>query len=214
MTDKDVIYLAGLIAEGYIQSPTLELGVGLEGANNKELLCKHGIDYYGTDIVPARAVDFVIKFEGSLESVRKELSSVGNLGSILAFNVLEHVFNPIKVLDNIFGVLRPAGTCAIIVPAIWPMHNFPVDCWRILPDFYVEYAKRRNFFLLQDTFQYIGYGPIDSYRVVDDRLEFPLPGKSSVHYWYSKFIHKLFNTFGRAMGFPAHVAVGVVIQKS
>lgn len=211
MTHDDVEYVASLLRKGYIHSPCLELGVGLDGINNRALLSAENIKYYGTDIVPGPSIDFAINFEDSLETIKKELSSAGCFGSVLVLNVLEHTFDPIKVLDNILGILGPGGTCIIITPAVWPLHNFPIDCWRILPQFYVEYAKRRGLTILDGTFQYIGQGRIGDFAAVDSSLGFPSPSQSTLHYWYSRLIHKLFNTFGRGMSFPAHVAVGVVL---
>jgi SAM-dependent methyltransferase len=214
MTGDDLRYLQSLLARGYIQSPCLELGVGLEGTGNKELLERQGIQYYGTDITPGPMVDFLIDFEASPESIRDKISCPGEIGTILVFNVLEHVFDPIKVLDNVFSVLRPTGTCAVITPAVWPLHSFPIDCWRILPDFYVEYARRRNLTLLQDTFRYVQCGPIANYRAPVGTRVFPNPAKSSLYFWYSKGIHKLFNTFGREMSAPANLGIGVVIKNA
>lgn len=213
MTGEDYRYLKNLVGDGYVQSPCLEMGAGLVDANVGDLLRRNSIQYYGADRVSGPAVDFVFDLDEPMESIRSALSSVGEFGSVLLANVLEHTFDPIRVLDKACGILRPGGTCIIVTPAVWPLHDFPVDCWRLMPSFYTEYATRRNLTLLRDTFQYIGYGQVHSFVDSEGALVFPRPGKSSVHSWYSRSLHKLFNTYGRGMFFPAHVAVGVVLEK-
>jgi SAM-dependent methyltransferase len=108
----------------------------------------------------------VFDLEVPIESILSTVSSVGELGSVLLANVLEHTFDPIRALDRACGIMRPGGTCIIITPAVWPLHEFPMDCWRLMPSFYMEYARRRNQNLLQDTFRYVGCGLVSSF--VDD----------------------------------------------
>lgn len=214
MVGVDVDFVRALLASGYIHGPCLELGVGLEGANNRDLIRGHGVEYYGSDVVPGPMVDFVIDLEEPLDGIQSKVARVGRFGSVLAMNVLEHTFDPIRVLDNLFGLLTAGGTCAIITPASWPLHDFPMDCWRILPSFYVTYAARRGYTLIEDTFQFVSYGPVRQFNTPDGRFAYPRPGRSSVHFTYSKVVHKLFDTFGRDMFFPTHVACGVVLRNS
>ena len=126
MTNEDRAYLKSLLERGLIHSPCLEMGVGLEGFDCKQLIESYGIAYMGTDIVNGSAVDFVIDFEQPLEEIRNQIASVGEFGSVLVFNVLEHTFEPITILDNIMGILKPGGTCAVVAPAVWPLHGFPI----------------------------------------------------------------------------------------
>ena len=176
------------------------------------MLCAHGIDYYGTDIVSGPEVDFVIDFEEPLTSVRAKVDSVGPFSSILVFNVLEHTFDPVRILDNVFGILRPGGICTIVAPAIWPLHDYPIDSFRILPDFYCEYAKRRHLELIEEAFQYLDRGPVDKYIGPNGKRVYPRPTKSSVNYWYSKIIHRVFHTFGAGTTSPSYLAIGAVIR--
>ena len=99
----------------------------------------------------------------------------------------------------------------VLTPAVWPLHNCPMDSWRILPNFYEEYAKRRGFKLLDQYFEYVGFGPVASYRNPDSSYVFPLPCKPGLRYQIGRAIHKGFNTFGRGMFQPSHIAVGAVL---
>jgi hypothetical protein len=87
-----------------------------------------------------------------------------------------------------------------------------MDCWRLLPSFYLEYAKRRRVTLIEETFQFVGQGNVRAFVGPDGKFAYPRPGRSMLHYKYSKAVHKLFGTFGRGMFFPTHVACGVVIR--
>jgi len=213
VTGDDGRYLEDLVEAGYVQSPCLELGAGLAGANFGDLLRRNGIEYWGADRVPGTAVDFVFDLDEPMESILSALSSVGEFGSVLLANVLEHTFDPIRALDKACVIMRPGGTCIIITPAVWPLHEFPIDCWRPMPSFYTEYARRRNLNLLQDTFRYVGHGLVSSFTDNTGALAFPRPGKSLRHDWYSRVVHRLFKTHGRGMVFPSHVAIGVVLEK-
>ena len=213
MTGDDYRYLQDLVDAGHVHSPCLEMGAGLAGVNFRDLLRLNGIQYYGADKVSGPAVDFVFNLDEAEESIVSTLSSVGKFGSVILANVLEHTFDPIRALDTACGILRPGGTCIIITPAVWPLHDFPIDCWRPMPSFYTEYATRRNLDILLDTFRYVGYGQVSGSVDRGGEWVFPRPGKSAVHYWYSRILHRLFNTHGRGMRFPAHLAVGVVLEK-
>src|SRR5712691_12744856 len=132
MVEADVDFIKRCLSAQVIQSPCLELGVGYGGANNRVLIQDAGIEYVGTDLVANESVDVCVDFEESSEKVETALGH-GSYGSVLALNVLEHTFDPIRVLDNIINVLQPSGTCIIITPTVWPLHDYPFDCWRINP---------------------------------------------------------------------------------
>ncbi len=50
--------------------------------------------------------------------------------SVLATEVLEHVFNPVEFLLEIRRVLKPGGLCLITVPFVWDEHEQPYDYGR------------------------------------------------------------------------------------
>jgi SAM-dependent methyltransferase len=176
------------------------------------MLVSAAIEYFGTDIAAANSVDYVVDFEGASEAVGRAFGGK-QFGSALVLNVLEHTFDPIRVLDNVFSILRPKGTCIIITPTVWPLHDFPRDCWRINPNFYEEYCRRRALRLLPDYFDYVGFHSVDSRRDSIGTYVLPLPARSSYKMLKSKIVHRLFNTCGRAMFFPSHIATGLVIEK-
>lgn len=213
MTPDDVKYIKKLLSSGLIKSPCLELGVGYGGENNKELISNAGINYFGTDINSGICVDYLVDFEDEPEVIKKVFSDVDGFSSILVLNILEHTFAPIRVLDNVFNILRPGGTCIIITPTVWNLHNYPLDCWRINPNFYEEYCKRRNLELIYEYFEYLGFGQVKTH--IDDcgNYRLPKPSKKESRRLLSRIFHEFFSTVGRNMLFTSHIAIGAVISK-
>jgi SAM-dependent methyltransferase len=66
----------------------------------------------------------------------------GSFDGIICNEVLEHVFEKEKVLDEIRRVLRPGGWIILTAPMSWGLHYEPYDFWRFTP-----YSLRR---LLED----------------------------------------------------------------
>jgi len=145
MTIDDTQWMQRVLEESALEGPVLELGVGYGGNTCRELIESAKLRCFGTDLNKTQAVDFVADFERSEDM--KAFSSTAPFGSVLVLNVLEHTFDPIRVLDNVISLLKPGGTCAVLTPSIWPLHDYPMDAWRILPNFYEEYARRRGLIL-------------------------------------------------------------------
>ena len=51
----------------------------------------------------------------------------GNFNSVLATEVLEHVFNPDEWLEEIRRVLKPGGNLLLTAPFVWDEHEQPHD---------------------------------------------------------------------------------------
>lgn len=211
MVEEDLVYVRSLIQAGVIDGPVLELGAGYDGTTCRAIVEASGLNYFGTDMVPGPNVNFVADFENPNDMV--SIRGVGPFGAVLILNVLEHTFDPIRILDNAAELVRPNGALVVLTPAIWPLHNFPMDAWRPLPNFYQEYAKRRDLQLVENHFQYIGYGAVNNYRSSDGSYSFPPPGEPGLRRLFHRGIHKMFNTFGRSMRHPSHLAVGAVFVK-
>jgi 2-polyprenyl-3-methyl-5-hydroxy-6-metoxy-1,4-benzoquinol methylase len=57
---------------------------------------------------------------------------------ILCLNVLEHVFEHQKAVDNMHRALKKGGKLVVAVPFCFPLHDEPGDYWR-----YTEHALRK-----------------------------------------------------------------------
>ena len=208
MTENDRLFLKKLVRENQISSPVLELGSGHPEHSARKLILEAGLHFVGTDIFPGSGVDFVANFERGEEL--KVFEGVAPFGTVLVLNVLEHTFDPVRVLDNALSLVRRGGKLVIITPVVWTLHSFPIDTCRLNPDWYEEYAKRRGLVLDPATFVYLGHGRVDQFRDENGAYTLPPPTNSYLKYWYSRLAHKALNTFGRGMVFPSHVAIGAV----
>lgn len=67
-------------------------------------------------------------------------------------NVLEHVFDFHKAIENTYRALKPNGIAIIFIPVFYPFHDEPADYWR-----FTEHSMRK---LLQSfsqiTIKYLG----------------------------------------------------------
>lgn len=215
MIQNDLTFVQKLLNNCLITSPCLELGAGYGGETCRDLILENKIQYFGTDMELGENVDFLANFEDSPEQVRSVFASIGKFSTVLILNVLEHTFDPIRVLDNAIELLESGGICIIITPTVWPLHNYPYDCWRINPNFYEEYCRRRELNLLMDYFEYIGFCHVKDLIDSQNNYQYPKPWyfKTKTSTLISRFIHQLFDTHGRSMFFPSHLSVGCVIQK-
>jgi SAM-dependent methyltransferase len=158
-------------------------------------------------------VDLVADFESG-EGLQ-DVIAAGPFGTVLVLNVLEHTFNPIAVLDNALRVTAADGGALVVVaPATWPVHNYPIDCYRFLPDWFRRFAATRGLSLLDESFQYVGYGRVADFRTPDNQDHLPAPdSRNPIHRLYSRAVHKVFNTFGRQMSQPSHVGLAGVFVR-
>lgn len=94
-------------------------------------------EHIGCDIQPGRNVD-------RIEDVHALTFADESVGSVVAFETLEHVADPIRAMAEIHRVLRPGGVVAISSLMFMPIHAHPWDYWRFTPE---------AFELLLDSFE-------------------------------------------------------------
>jgi SAM-dependent methyltransferase len=209
MVEGDLEYVDRLIADGQVAGPVLELGTGYGGSTCRELVTRRGLAYFGTDLAPGPGVDFAADFERPEDMT--VFGPAAPFGSILVLNVLEHTFDPIRVLDHVRTLLRPGGSLVIIVPAIWNLHNYPMDAWRVLPNFYEVYATRRGMTLHPKYFEYIDYGPVHEFRNPDSTYVFPPAHRRRQQSWARRTALGTLNWLTKSRFTPNHVAIGAVL---
>lgn len=211
MTDDDLDYVRGLLGRGLLEPPVLELGAGYGGPTCRGLLEGAGLAYVATDRDAApglTAADF--ETGRGIDS----LAARGPFGTLLVLNVLEHVLEPVAVLDRSLALLAAGGRLVSVTPAVWPLHEHPVDCCRLLPGFFERFAATRGVELDRESFVYVGLGPVGSFRDRAGRLRLP-PAGTGRPLWrrYSRLVHALFRTFGREVNHGPRVALGAVFRR-
>jgi SAM-dependent methyltransferase len=211
MTENDVAYIRRLVDGRVVSGTALELGAGYGGSTCREIVERAGMAYRASDMTPSPNVDFVADFES--DDFLRAFPETARFGCVLVLNVLEHTFEPIRVLDNALRLLEPSGALVVIAPAVWPLHDYPVDCYRFLPDWFERYASSRGLRLDRERFEYVGIGPVGSFVDGEGRHAFPGPAKGGFHRLRSRVVHRLFDTFGRGMAFPPHLGIGAVMRR-
>jgi len=209
MTNEDLVYVRKLFKLNLITGPVLELGAGWGGLTAKPIIEEAGFKYIGTNIQAGPNIDIVADFE-RFEHMER-FTSLGKFGSVFILNVLEHTFEPIRVLDNALSILRPGGTLVTITPCLWQIHDFPIDVYRILPSFYEEYGNRRNIELIPQVFDYIVQGPVRKHVDPEKKYFYPKPS-TGIKRMYGRLIHRVFGTFGRGMYAVSYAAIGAVFK--
>ncbi|MGH8560331.1 MAG: class I SAM-dependent methyltransferase [Methylococcales bacterium] len=210
MTEGDQVYIEALVNAKMLVEPVLELGAGYGGRTNKNIIRNAGLTYFSSDIATSNSVDYLANFES--DSVAIAFRDAPRFGTVLVLNVLEHTFDPVCVLDNARSLLVQGGRLVVIVPAAWALHEYPIDCYRFLPQWFDEYAARRQLDLPREYFRYIGLNRVDTYKDTKGSYQFPKPCTNVVRYQWSRGIHRFFNTFGRGMAYPCYLAIGAVFQ--
>lgn len=119
----------------YINGIVLDAGSG-DGERYKKFF---NFDKYITlDIDPAHGADIV----GSIESIPAES---GSFDSIISTQVLEHVKNPQKAVEEFYRVLKAGGYCLVTVPQMNELHEEPHDYFRFTKFGLEEIFKKSGF---------------------------------------------------------------------
>lgn len=136
--------------------------------------------HFVIDISPEDSVDIV-------GDARSMPLADGTVDAVLCTQVIEHIPEPVPVLQEIRRVLRPGGTLILSVPAIFPQHGAPGDYWRYMPqglawllrDFrsvqiQSETGTLGSFFLTLNMFFYVFTGPLPWLRTLVSWVVCPL----------------------------------------
>jgi hypothetical protein len=170
----------------------------------------------GVDMAPLDGVDLVFDFGLRQEEFQKQWRS-GQYSTVCIFNVLEHTFDPLTVLTNGLSCVDTGGTLLVVTPSIWPIHNYPGDYNRLLPDWYVEFARRNNLKLAERHFCWLSQFGIETIDPTSD-ISFPTymsreHSSNKLRYWISRVGHKALNTYGRSH-WATHAAIGAAFLVS
>lgn len=129
----------------------LEVGSFNVNGNCKNYILSKGHRYLGIDIQDGPDVDMICDITDDRENIEKKLN-YEKFDLIICMNVLEHLYEPIKALDNIRHLLRANGYIMIVTPLVWDLHDWPHDFYRLNPDFYKKYSRDNNLRILDGTF--------------------------------------------------------------
>lgn len=212
MTPADAEYFRRCCEAGIVREPILDVGslrIGNQ-TNISELARGAGLaDVRGADLSMGNDVDYVVNFGLEPSEFRRQYS-LPTFATVCVFNVLEHTFDPIAVLTNALSCVSPSGSLVVLTPSIWPIHNYPGDFNRLLPDWYREFANRYNLTLVEGLFSWLSEFGIEP--ILSECPEFPTyrsrrTKASGARYWKSRIGHRVLNSYGRSH-WATHCAIG------
>jgi ubiquinone/menaquinone biosynthesis C-methylase UbiE len=135
----------------------------------------------------------------------------GTFQTIICSDVLEHIFNPIKVLDEMVRVTDVGGYIMINTPFQYTMHEVPYDYMRYTEYFYKRYSQEQKSVELVECVQ-LGNGG----EVVADSIGKIFCDIKFVTNMQKKYYRKASNWLGRKISARStHMALGygVVFKK-
>jgi ubiquinone/menaquinone biosynthesis C-methylase UbiE len=113
-----------------MQGKVLDVGCG--NSPFDYLVNKSTCEYVGIDIAGADNFDYqnskIITFDG--ENIPFANNSFEN---IICTEVIEHIENPAKIIDEMYRVLKPNGLCIVTLPWSARVHFAPHDYCRYTP---------------------------------------------------------------------------------
>lgn len=68
---------------------------------------------------------------------------------VICFNTLEHIYDSIAVVNDLFRVVKPGGKVHVIVPFMFRIHGHPDDYTRATPSWWRETFQRAGFSMLE-----------------------------------------------------------------
>ncbi len=131
----------------YLKGKVLDIGCGQSEVKNylSQDVEYIGLDYYYT------SVDWYHSSPDIYANATQIPMANGSMDAVLLLDVLEHIPDSDKCLDEISRVLRKQGTFLLQVPFIYPIHDSPLD------------FKRWTIFGLENTLEKHGFNIVKFY---------------------------------------------------
>lgn len=112
----------------------LDVGAYDVNGNYRELFSQYC--YTGMDVEPGPNVDLVVSKPYDWKEIEDESYDI-----VVSGQALEHIEFPWLTMTEISRVMTRGGLCCIVFPSKGPLHYYPLDCWRIMPQGAAALAK-------------------------------------------------------------------------
>lgn len=143
-----------------LTDPIVEIGSRPADGQEREAYLRDlfpGHTYIGCDIQEGPNVD-------RIEDIHELSFEDDSVGAVVCVEVLEHVRDPLRAVQEIHRVLRPGGIAILTSVMFMPIHAHPYDYWRFTPDgfallvepFATKLAFGYGFDLLPEGVQAVG----------------------------------------------------------
>lgn len=122
--DKSLEELAKKYNEG---QKIIEIGTGTKAPTHKLLFSKS--QFIATDIEKYQGIDEI------LDITQPGALAVESFDLVLCLNVLEHIPDPERAINEMYQSLKTGGELLLVTPFLFPIHDPPHDFYR-----YTEYG--------------------------------------------------------------------------
>jgi SAM-dependent methyltransferase len=116
----------------------------------RPVIAAAGLDYTGCDLTAGPGVDVVADITLGFAEIDRAFAG-RRFDLVMSLNTLEHIFEPLKALDNMLALVRPGCFLLIVAPCVWEPHSWPYDYYRLLPDFFTRYAETRRLAVVESS---------------------------------------------------------------
>jgi hypothetical protein len=120
----------------YLKSGVLDLG-GDRNAEYLQILGLPASDVVIWNAAPETEPDAVV----DLERVDQLPKFPKGCSAVFAFNLLEHLYRPLDLMEWVCKSLPKGGCFVILTPFCYPIHPSPNDYWRLCPQAYEKFFK-------------------------------------------------------------------------
>jgi len=131
LQNAEIIYISQRLETIDCPSPVLEIGAGWTPELHRLPFRKKGYsDFLSHDMANDERATH--DFLGDICTRTTIPESIA--GTVLLFNVLEHVYAPWLAVDEVWRVMKPRGVLVGSVPLRTAIHRWDKDYWRFCPD--------------------------------------------------------------------------------
>ena len=124
----------GTVRDRFVPSPGKVLEVGSLDVNGspRSVLEEVCVGYVGIDMQEGRGVDLILDGERAAHRF-----GTGSFDTVVCCECLEHTIRPWWVVDSMRLAVRRGGTLIVTTPTFgFPLHRYPIDCYRFGEDAY------------------------------------------------------------------------------
>ena len=180
----------------------VDVGSGDVNGSYRQIFESPVFDYVGVDLAPGPGVDIVSgdPYAYPLPDDHADL--------VISGQMMEHSAFFWRAFDEMVRIAKPGGLIVVIVPSTGPIHRYPVDCYRFLPDAMPALAAHAGCRLIDTWHDEVSeWGDVVGVFAKPGPNEAQVAAEQALQYGgteYSTFIAE----FLKARGTTAHLEIG------
>ena len=113
----------------------VDIGSMDENGSYRDIFSASAFDYVGIDLAAGKGVDLVTENPYAYPLPDNDADIV------ISGQMMEHCEFFWKAFEEMVRIAKPGAVIVLVVPSHGPIHRYPVDCYRFLPDSMAALAK-------------------------------------------------------------------------